>query len=126
MPSVKTFKQIVGKALAKKYSLRQGDIVSIVEDTLELLMQEMWRGNLVEFRGFCSFQPMIRAGRTARVVRTGTPVEIPERATVKLRISSLWKEEIEKNTPAIKKRLQAVRDANPKQYAEKSKKGIIV
>lgn len=56
---------------------------------MQIITEEMTAGTPVAFAGFGSFQPVHQSERLARNPKTGTPVMIKKRTTVKFKAGKL-------------------------------------
>jgi integration host factor subunit beta len=65
--------------------LIQQDVEKVIATILVEIESALARGNRVELRGFGTFSVKRRRGRVARNPRTGTTVQVPEKAFVLFR-----------------------------------------
>jgi integration host factor subunit beta len=63
----------------------------IIQHFLDDIMDELGRGNRLEFRDFGVFESKIRAARTAQNPKTLERVEVPEKRTVKFKVGRVMK-----------------------------------
>lgn len=71
-------KEIVS-IVAEEIGYSQIAISEIVDSLLENIMNEVSKGNKVQFMGFGVFEPKEKAARIGRNPHTNQPVEIPKR-----------------------------------------------
>jgi hypothetical protein len=64
---------------------------------MDEIINELAKGNRLEFRDFGVFEPKSKAQRVARNPRTGEKVEVPEKTTVKFKVGRLMKKKIQKD-----------------------------
>ena len=57
-------------------------------------MNELGKGNRLEFRDFGVFETKIRKARKAQNPKTLEPVEVPEKRTVKFKVGRLMKQRL--------------------------------
>ncbi len=67
------------------------DTAAAVNALLETISQALVDGHRIELRGFGIFETVLRAPRTARNPRTGSPVKIPSRRVPRLRLAKRFK-----------------------------------
>ena len=66
-------------------------IKKIVQMFLDEVIDELGRGNRLEFRDFGVFETKTRRARRAQNPRTLEPVKVPEKRTVKFKVGRLMK-----------------------------------
>ena len=71
-----------------------------VQCFLNKVIDELRRGNRLEFRDFGVFEVKTRASRIGRNPRTGDQVPVPERRVVTFRPGKKMKEIVSRSTPA--------------------------
>ncbi len=72
--------------LAKRTELSSEKAKVVTDAMIQIITEEMIGGIPVSFMGFGSFQPIQQVERLARNPRTGVPVMIKERKTVKFKV----------------------------------------
>ncbi len=92
-------KDLVDRITAKRKA-RRTCVRDIVQDFLDLMIEELERGNRIEFRDFGVFEVRSRAPRTAQNPRTLQRVLVPARNAVRFKAGRLLKERTEKAPPA--------------------------
>ncbi len=70
-------------------------IKRVVQRFLDEIVEELGRGNRLEFRDFGVFETKRRRARRAQNPRTLEPVKVPEKRTVKFKVGRLMKEKLE-------------------------------
>lgn len=78
---------LIKQIVRENPSLALKDVAKIVETSLDVLKTGLATGNHFEFRGFGTFKVYKRKGRVARNPKTGEPVTVAERPTVKFKPS---------------------------------------
>lgn len=68
-----------------------------VQSLLDEIVNELGRGNRLEFRDFGVFEIKSRAPRTAQNPKTLQPVAVPARRTVKFKVGRLMKQSVDEN-----------------------------
>ncbi len=70
-------------------------IKHIIQAFLDEIINELSKGNLLEFRDFGVFETRTRAARTAQNPKTLEPVEVPAKRTVKFKMGRLLRQGLE-------------------------------
>jgi integration host factor subunit beta len=81
--------------VAEKTGVQQINAKEVIQTFLDEIINELARGNRLEFRDFGVFEPKSKASRVARNPRTGAKVEVPEKNTVKFKVGRLMKKKIQ-------------------------------
>ncbi len=82
--------------IAEKTGIQQISAKEVIQSFLDEIINELAKGNRLEFRDFGVFEPKSKAQRVARNPRTGEKVEVPEKTTVKFKVGRLMKKRIQK------------------------------
>ena len=82
--------------IAEKTGVQQISAKEVIQSFLDEIINELAKGNRLEFRDFGVFEPKSKAQRVARNPRTGDKVEVPEKTTVKFKVGRLMKKRIQK------------------------------
>ena len=82
--------------IAEKTSVQQISAKEVIQSFLDEIINELAKGNRLEFRDFGVFEPKSKAQRVARNPRTGERVEVPEKTTVKFKVGRLMKKKIQR------------------------------
>lgn len=72
----------------------------LVQMFLDEIIEELGRGNRLEFRDFGVFETKTRKARRAQNPRTLEPVKVPEKRTVKFKVGRLMKAKLEETEHA--------------------------
>lgn len=64
-------------AIAAKTDVPEAEIKLIVELTFDTIATELKKGNDVTLRGFATFLPKFRKGKTARNLQKNTVIDVP-------------------------------------------------
>ncbi len=73
---------------------RRVQVKKVVQQFLDEIINELGRGNRLEFRDFGVFETKIRKARKAQNPKTLEPVEVPEKRTVKFKVGRLMKQKL--------------------------------
>jgi len=81
--------------IAKTTRLKQSDVMQVVQQTLDIITEELAQGNGIEFRNFGVFEIMVRKPRIGRNPNEPEQtVEIPERVVVKFKPGKVMRERV--------------------------------
>ena len=97
MPTV-TKKELIDR-IAEQQDQRRAFVKRVVQQFLDEIVDELGKGNRLEFRDFGVLETVIRKSRPARNPKTAEPVTVPEKRAVRFKVGRLMKEAIEKNPP---------------------------
>ncbi|MCZ6793555.1 MAG: integration host factor subunit beta [Planctomycetota bacterium] len=81
--------------IAEKTGVQQISAKEVIQSFLDEIINELAKGNRLEFRDFGVFEPKNKAQRVARNPRTGAKVQVPEKTTVKFKVGRLMKKKIQ-------------------------------
>lgn len=70
-------------------------VKKVVQMFLDEIIEELGRGNRLEFRDFGVFETKTRKARRAQNPRTLEPVKVPEKRTVKFKVGRLMKAKLD-------------------------------
>jgi DNA-binding protein HU-beta/integration host factor subunit beta len=76
-------------------------VKTIVQQFLDEIVNELGRGNRLEFRDFGVFETKLRKARKAQNPKTLAPVEVPEKRTVKFKVGRLMKQKLASATGVV-------------------------
>src|SRR5688500_11924377 len=65
---------------------RRVQVKKVVQQFLDEIINELGRGNRLEFRDFGGFETKVRKARKAQNPKTLEPVEVPEKRTAKYKV----------------------------------------
>ena len=86
--------------IAKQTRLKQSDVMEVVQQTLDIITEELAQGNGIEFRNFGVFEIMVRKPRIGRKPNElEQTVEIPERVVVKFKPGQIMGERVLEMNP---------------------------
>ena len=94
-------KKDIGSRIAKHFGITANEAQDIIQAFLDNIIDELSKGNRLEMRGFAVFEPTIRKGRLARNPRTGEPVEVPPKGSVRFKAGKEMKEAVLKLEEAL-------------------------
>lgn len=87
--------------IAQKTGIKQSDVATVVQMTLDGIADELAGGRNVELRNFGVFEVVVRAARRGRNPNNpGNEVEIPKHCAAKFRAGKILKSRVEKLSPA--------------------------
>jgi len=94
-----TKKELIDR-IADATQERRVQVKRIVQQFLDEVINELGRGNRLEFRDFGVFETKLRRARRAQNPKTLQPVEVPEKRTVKFKVGRLMKQKLAEMTGA--------------------------
>lgn len=86
--------------ISTRAKVKRPTVKLVVQEFLDQVIDELQRGNRLEFRDFGVFEVKHRAARSAQNPKTLEKVEVPAKRTVKFKIGRLMRESLE--TPAAR------------------------
>jgi len=89
-----TKKELIDR-IAEKSSNKRVVVKRIIQSFLDEIIEELGRGNRLEFRDFGVFESKQRAARTAQNPKTLERVQVPCKRTVKFKVGRLMKERLQ-------------------------------
>src|SRR5438552_7782581 len=94
-----TKKELIDR-IAKSAGSRRVLVKKVVQQFLDEIVNELGRGNRLEFRDFGVFETKLRKARKAQNPKTLEPVAVPEKRTVKFKVGRLMKQKLGEMTGA--------------------------
>jgi integration host factor subunit beta len=91
MMNTVTKKELVER-IAQQSGLQRNDVKTVVQAFLDSVVEELARGNRLEFRDFGVFEVRQRAARNAQNPKTLVPVHVPAKRTVRFKPGRLMRE----------------------------------
>jgi integration host factor subunit beta len=88
-----TKKELIDR-IAESTGHRRVQVKRIVQQFLDEIVEELGRGNRLEFRDFGVFESKLRKARKAQNPKTLEPVAVPEKRTVKFKVGRLMKQKL--------------------------------
>jgi nucleoid DNA-binding protein len=88
-------KKELANRIADSTQTKQVMVKRIIKALLDEIINELSKGNRLEFRDFGVFETRTRAARTAQNPKTLEPVEVPAKRTVKFKPGRLLKQGLE-------------------------------
>jgi integration host factor subunit beta len=88
-----TKKELIDR-IADEAAERRVQVKRIVQQFLDEIVNELGKGNRLEFRDFGVFETKVRKARKAQNPKTLEPVEVPEKRTVKFKVGRLMKQRL--------------------------------
>lgn len=89
-------KRELAESISQKLDKQQINTKQIIQLFLDLCIEELAKGNRLEFRGFAIFAIVERASRTGRNPKTGVTVDVPQKRVVRFKPGRLLKEKVQK------------------------------
>src|SRR4051794_11531397 len=88
-----TKKELIDR-IAETSSQRRVQVKKVVQQFLDEIVNELGKGNRLEFRDFGVFETKLRKARKAQNPKTLEPVAVPEKRTVKFKVGRLMKQRL--------------------------------
>ena len=88
--STVTKKELIDR-IAENAGSRRIQVKRVIQQFLDEIVNELGKGNRLEFRDFGVFETKIRKARKAQNPKTLEPVAVPEKRTVKFKVGRLMK-----------------------------------
>ena len=88
-------KRTIAERIAERLGLGQVQTLQVVQAFLDEVVEELGKGNRLEFRDFGVFETVTRKARTALNPKTLSKVPVPSRVVVKFKVGRLLKEQVE-------------------------------
>ena len=89
-----TKKELVDR-IADQTRTKRVTVKRIVQEFLDEIIDELGRGNRLEFRDFGVFETRQRAARTAQNPKTLERVQVPPKRTVKFKVGRMMKKKLQ-------------------------------
>lgn len=93
-----TKKELIDR-IADRATIKRVVVKRIVQSFLDEIIEELGRGNRLEFRDFGVFESKQRAARTAQNPKTLERVDVPSKRTVKFKVGRLMKARLHGTDP---------------------------
>jgi integration host factor subunit beta len=94
-----TKKELIDR-IADNSGNRRVQVKRVVQQFLDEIVNELGKGNRLEFRDFGVFETKVRKARKAQNPKTLEPVAVPEKRTVKFKVGRLMKQRLSELTGA--------------------------
>jgi len=88
-----TKKELIDR-IAESEGHRRVQVKKVVQKFLDEIVNELGKGNRLEFRDFGVFETKLRKARKAQNPKTLEPVAVPEKRTVKFKVGRLMKQKL--------------------------------
>src|SRR5689334_17889389 len=88
-----TKKELIDR-IAESAGSRRVQVKKVVQQFLDEIVNELGKGNRLEFRDFGVFETKLRKARKAQNPKTLEPVAVPEKRTVKFKVGRLMKQRL--------------------------------
>ena len=88
-----TKKELIDR-IADNAQSKRVQVKKIIQQFLDEIVNELGKGNRLEFRDFGVFETKLRKARKAQNPKTLEPVEVPEKRTVKFKVGRLMKQKL--------------------------------
>ena len=86
--------------IAEKTGVQQVSAKEVIQNFLDEIINELSKGNRLEFRDFGVFETKLRAARTAQNPKTLERVSVPAKRTVKFKTGRLMKVKLQEGLEA--------------------------
>ncbi len=87
--------------IANRTACTRGDVKRVVQQFLDEIVEELGRGNRLEFRDFGVLEIKARAPRVAQNPKTLQRVNVPAKKTVKFKVGRLLKDRLDGKSPIV-------------------------
>src|SRR5947209_10320194 len=94
-----TKKELIDR-IAENVGHRRVQVKKVIQQFLDEIVNELGKGNRLEFRDFGVFETKLRKARRAQNPKTLEPVAVPEKRTVKFKVGRLMKQRLSDLTGA--------------------------
>src|ERR1700755_2092103 len=88
-----TKKELIDR-IAESSGQRRVQVKRVVQQFLDEIVNELGKGNRLEFRDFGVFETKVRKARKAQNPKTLEPAAVPEKRTVKFKVGGLMKQKL--------------------------------
>jgi integration host factor subunit beta len=88
-----TKKELIDR-IAESSNSKRVQVKRVVQQVLDEIVNELGKGNRLEFRDFGVFETKLRKARKAQNPKTLEPVAVPEKRTVKFKVGRLMKQKL--------------------------------
>ena len=88
-----TKKELIDR-IAESSGQKRVQVKKVVQQFLDEIVNELGKGNRLEFRDFGVFETKLRKARRAQNPKTLEPVAVPEKRTVKFKVGRLMKQKL--------------------------------
>lgn len=88
-----TKKELIDR-IADTSNTKRVQVKRVVQQFLDEIVNELGKGNRLEFRDFGVFETKLRKARKAQNPKTLEPVAVPEKRTVKFKVGRLMKQRL--------------------------------
>jgi integration host factor subunit beta len=88
-------KRTIAERIAERHGLGQVQTLQVVQAFLDEIVEELAKGNRLEFRDFGVFETVMRKPRTALNPKTLEKVQVKSRVVVKFKVGRLLKKKVE-------------------------------
>jgi integration host factor subunit beta len=80
--------------IAESTGAKRVQVKSVIQEFLDAIVEELGKGNRLEFRDFGVFESRVRAARVAQNPKTLERVHVPSKRTVKFKVGRVMKERL--------------------------------
>src|SRR6266516_1977463 len=91
--ATRTKKELIDR-IAEGTATKRVQVKRVVQQFLDEIVNELGKGNRLEFRDFGVFESKLRKARKAQNPKTLEPVAVPEKRTVKFKVGRLMKQRL--------------------------------
>jgi integration host factor subunit beta len=108
-----TKKELIDR-IAERTNSKRVVVKRIIQRFLDEIVDELGRGNRLEFRDFGVFESKQRAARVAQNPKTLERVQVPSKKTVKFKVGRLMKARLQAEPQQQPQRMAAPADSVPR------------
>ena len=98
-----TTKKDLIERVSQETGISRADVRRTVQSFLEMVIDELSRGNRLEFRDFGVFEIRERAGRVAQNPKTLERVAVPPRKSVRFKVGRLMQQSLVDGAPVLER-----------------------
>lgn len=91
-----TKKELIDR-IAEKHKLKRVHVKRLIQAFLDEIVDELSKGNRLEFREFGVFESRVRASREAQNPKTLDKVIVPSRRTVKFKVGRVMRKRLDES-----------------------------
>jgi integration host factor subunit beta len=87
-------KRIIAERIAERHGLGQVQTLQVIQAFLDEIVEELAKGNRLEFRDFGVFETVVRKPRIALNPKTLEKVQVKSRVVVRFKVGHLLKKKV--------------------------------
>jgi integration host factor subunit beta len=94
MPHETIAKRTIAERIAERNDLGQVQTLQVIQAFLDEIVEELAKGNRLEFRDFGVFETVVRKPRTALNPKTLEKVQVKSKVVVRFKVGRILKEKV--------------------------------